>query len=144
MKNLSELFAALRQPQHGRDAAAMHDECLSCGADLRESETYRQVRVCHACRFHYTIRARARIEELAGRRRLPLIVVLASGGARMQEGPLALMQMGKIAVARERLAASRAPMLCVLTNPTLGASYSGIGALGDYVVAEPNALIGYA
>ena len=227
MKNLAELFAALRQPQHARDAAlAPVDDCISCGADLRESESYRRVRVCHACRFHYTIGARERIEtlvdlgtfhernrslisidpisfarsykkrlfdeerrtgladaivtgtakmngrdvvlavidfrflggtigsvvgekltqamEMAARERHPLVAVLASGGARIQEGPLALLQMAKIALARQRLAAAGVPFLCVLTNPTLGAAYTAIGALADFAIGEPGAIIGYA
>lgn len=227
MKNLSELFAALRQPPHGRDLAlTTHDTCIACGANLRESETYQQVRVCHVCRFHYTIGARRRIEALAdpgtfresnrslisidpiafakeykrrlfeeerrtgladaivtgsakldgrevvlavidfrfmggsigsvvgekltqameraARRRHPLIAAIASGGSRMQEGPLALLQTAKIALARQRMAAAQAPFLCVLANPTLGAAYTGIGTLADYLIAEPGALIGYA
>jgi acyl-CoA carboxylase subunit beta len=227
MKNLSELFAALRQPQHGRDTAfATQDECISCGADLRESEVYQQVRVCHSCRFHYTIGARRRIDSLAdpgtfresnrslisidpiafakaykrrlfeeerrtgladaivtgsarldgrnvvlavldfrfmggsigsvvgekltqaieraARQRRPLIVAVASGGARMQEGPLALLQSAKVALARQRLAAARVPFLCLLANPTLGAAYTSIGAPADYLIAEPGALVGYA
>jgi acetyl-CoA carboxylase carboxyl transferase alpha subunit len=82
--------------------------------------------------------------ERAARGRRPLVAVIASGGARIQEGPLALMQMAKIAMARERLAQARAPFLCVLSNPSLGAAYTGIGALADFVIGEPGALIGYA
>src|SRR6266498_2655741 len=66
MKNLAELFAALRQPHQERDAApSVVDACLSCGADLGESSSYQETRVCHACRFHYTIGARERIRLLA-------------------------------------------------------------------------------
>ncbi|MBI2760287.1 MAG: acetyl-CoA carboxylase carboxyl transferase subunit beta [Chloroflexi bacterium] len=227
MKNLAELFAALRQPNQEREALRTAIEsCLQCSADLRESETYQQARVCHACRFHFTISARDRIGlladagtfresnramisidpiafareykrrlfdeerrtgladaivtgsavlnghavslavvdfrflggtigsvvgekltramETAARRRRPLVAVVASGGARMQEGPLALLQTAKIALARRRMAEARAPFLCVLSTPSFGAAYTSIGSLADYLIAEPGALIGYA
>jgi acetyl-CoA carboxylase carboxyl transferase alpha subunit/acetyl-CoA carboxylase carboxyl transferase beta subunit len=226
MRNLAEFIAALRQSRLGRAEDAIHDVCLACGADLRRSDAYRRLRVCGACRFHYTLGARERIDllvdpgtfretnrtlisidpiafregytqrlsdderrtgladaivtgsarvggrdvalavidvrflggtigsvvgekltramERAARRRRPLIAVIASGGVRLQEGPLALLQAGKIALARQRLARARMPFLCVLTNPTLGAAYTGIAASADYAVAEPGALIGYS
>jgi acetyl-CoA carboxylase carboxyl transferase subunit beta len=85
-----------------------------------------------------------RAMEAAARRKHPLIVVVGSAGARIQEGPLALLQTAKIAMARRRLAEARTPFVCVLTTPTLGAAYTGIAALADYLMAEPDALIGYA
>jgi acetyl-CoA carboxylase carboxyl transferase subunit beta len=82
--------------------------------------------------------------ELAARRRRPIVVVVSGGSARLQEGPLALAQLAKVAAAQRRLAAARVPMICVLANPTTGAAYAGFASLADYIVAEPGALVGYA
>jgi hypothetical protein len=76
--------------------------------------------------------------------RLPLIVVSASGGARMQEGTLALMQLAKTVAALERLRAAGVPFISVLSDPTTGGVFASFAALGDVNVAEPNALIGFA
>jgi len=73
-----------------------------------------------------------------------LIVVAASGGARMQEGALSLMQMAKTTVALERLAQRRLPYLSVLTDPTTGGVTASFATLGDIIIAEPKALIGFA
>ena len=85
-----------------------------------------------------------RAAELAAERRVPLIVVSASGGARMQEGILSLMQMAKISAALARLRAKRLPYLSVLTDPTTGGVTASFAMLGDLNVAEPGALIGFA
>ena len=74
----------------------------------------------------------------------PLILVSTSGGARMQEGILSLMQMGKIAAALSRLSAARVPFLSVMTDPTTGGVTASYAMLGDLNVAEPGALIGFA
>jgi acetyl-CoA carboxylase carboxyl transferase subunit beta len=74
----------------------------------------------------------------------PLLVVCASGGARMQEGALSLMQMAKISSALARLAEARLPYLAVLTDPTTGGVTASFGMLGDVTIAEPGALIGFA
>jgi len=76
--------------------------------------------------------------------RLPLIIVSASGGARMQEGILSLMQMAKTAAALEQLSEARLPYLSVLTDPTTGGVTASYAMLGDMIVAEPGALIGFA
>ncbi len=76
--------------------------------------------------------------------RLPLIVVSASGGARMQEGTLALMQLAKTVAALERLRAEGVPYISILTDPTTGGVFASYAALGDVNIAEPNALIGFA
>ena len=73
-----------------------------------------------------------------------LIVVSASGGARMQEGALSLMQMGKISAALVRLSDARLPYLSVLTDPTTGGVTASFAMLGDLNIAEPGALIGFA
>ena len=86
----------------------------------------------------------ARAAERALAERKPLIVVSTSGGARMQEGILSLMQMGKISAALGRLAEGRIPYISVMTDPTTGGVTASYAMLGDLNVAEPNALIGFA
>jgi acetyl-CoA carboxylase carboxyl transferase subunit beta len=86
----------------------------------------------------------ARAAETAYATRRPLVVVSASGGARMQEGILSLMQMAKISAALGRLAAARIPYLSVLTDPTTGGVTASFAMLGDLNLAEPGALIGFA
>jgi acetyl-CoA carboxylase carboxyl transferase subunit beta len=85
-----------------------------------------------------------RAAEHALAHRLPLIIVSASGGARMQEGTLALMQLAKTVAAIERLRASGVPFISVLSDPTTGGVFASFAALGDVNLAEPNALIGFA
>ena len=76
--------------------------------------------------------------------RVPLVIVSASGGARMQEGTLALMQLAKTCAALARLAEAGVPYLSVMTDPTTGGVFASYAALGDVNLAEPNALIGFA
>ena len=76
--------------------------------------------------------------------RIPLIVVSASGGARMQEGTLALMQLAKTCAALERLRAARVPYISIMSDPTTGGVFASYAVLGDVNLAEPNALIGFA
>jgi acyl-CoA carboxylase subunit beta len=76
--------------------------------------------------------------------RIPLVVVSASGGARMQEGTLALMQLAKTLAALERLRAAGVPYISVLSDPTTGGVFASFAAVGDVNVAEPDALIGFA
>lgn len=76
--------------------------------------------------------------------RLPFICFTATGGARMQEGLLSLMQMAKTCAALTRLADDRLPFISVLTDPTMGGVSASFAMIGDVVVAEPNALIGFA
>jgi acetyl-CoA carboxylase carboxyl transferase subunit beta len=82
--------------------------------------------------------------ELALSRKLPLIIISCSGGARMMEGILSLMQMAKISAALARLDRERLPYISVLTDPTTGGVTASFAMLGDVNVAEPNALIGFA
>jgi acetyl-CoA carboxylase carboxyl transferase subunit beta len=77
-------------------------------------------------------------------RHVPLIVVSASGGARMQEGAVSLMQMAKISAALMRLDESHIPYISVLTDPTTGGVTASLAMLGDLNIAEPGALIGFA
>ena len=74
----------------------------------------------------------------------PLIIVSASGGARMQEGVLSLMQMGKVSLALAEMDKARIPYISVMTDPTTGGTTASYAMLGDLNVAEPQALIGFA
>jgi len=76
--------------------------------------------------------------------RVPLLIVSASGGARMQEGTLALMQLAKTLAALERLRASGVPFVSILSDPTTGGVFASFAAVGDVNIAEPDALIGFA
>ncbi len=82
--------------------------------------------------------------EAAIERKVPCIIFSTSGGARMQEGILALMQMAKTSAALGRLAEARLPYISVLTNPTTGGVSASYATLGDVIIAEPGALIGFA
>jgi acetyl-CoA carboxylase carboxyl transferase subunit beta len=82
--------------------------------------------------------------ELATRRKMPMVSVVSSGGARVQEGVLSLMQMAKTAAAAKRLHTQRLPHISILTNPTSGEVYASFANLGDVILAEPKALIGFA
>ncbi len=76
--------------------------------------------------------------------RLPFISVSASGGARMQEGVLSLMQMAKTCAVLTQLAKERLPYISVLTDPTMGGVSASFAMIGDVVMAEPGALVGFA
>lgn len=82
--------------------------------------------------------------ELAIEQRLPVIIVSCSGGARMMEGILSLMQMAKISAALAQLDRARLPYISVLTDPTTGGVTASFAMLGDLNIAEPKALIGFA
>jgi acetyl-CoA carboxylase carboxyl transferase subunit beta len=74
----------------------------------------------------------------------PIVIVSASGGARMMEGAVSLMQLAKISAALARLDTARVPYISVLTDPTTGGVTASFAMLGDLNVAEPGALIGFA
>jgi acetyl-CoA carboxylase carboxyl transferase subunit beta len=76
--------------------------------------------------------------------RLPMVIVCCSGGARMMEGALSLMQMAKISAALARLDRARLPYVAILTDPTTGGVTASFAMLGDLNIAEPKALIGFA
>jgi acetyl-CoA carboxylase carboxyl transferase subunit beta len=82
--------------------------------------------------------------ERAIERRLPVVIVSCSGGARMMEGALSLMQMAKISAALARLGRAQLPYVSVLTDPTTGGVTASFAMLGDINIAEPKALIGFA
>ncbi len=82
--------------------------------------------------------------ETAAQKNTPFILFAASGGARMQEGILSLMQMPRTTVAVQNLRAAKKPYIVVLTNPTTGGVTASYAMLGDIHIAEPGALIGFA
>lgn len=84
------------------------------------------------------------LAEHALSQRIPLIIVSTSGGARMQESILSLMQMAKTSAALSRLHDAGIPYISILTNPTLGGVTASFASLGDIIIAEPDALIGFA
>jgi acetyl-CoA carboxylase carboxyl transferase subunit beta len=86
----------------------------------------------------------ARCFEAALTERLPAIVVAASGGARMQEGTLSLLQLAKTTAPLARMDVAGVPFISVLTDPTTGGVLASFASLGDVIVAEPRALIGFA
>jgi acetyl-CoA carboxylase carboxyl transferase subunit beta len=85
----------------------------------------------------------ARLIELAMKERLPLIIVSSSGGARMQESTYSLMQMAKISAMLAQFDEARLPYISVLTHPTTGGVIASFAALGDIILAEKGALIGF-
>ena len=85
-----------------------------------------------------------RSAEMALAERIPLVIVTASGGARMQEGILSLMQMGKVSAALSRLGRQGLPYVAILTDPTTGGVTASFAMQGDVTLAEPKALVGFA
>lgn len=86
----------------------------------------------------------ARLIERASAEKLPLVIVCASGGARMYEGMFSLMQMAKTSAAIARYCEQRLPYISVLTHPTTAGVMASFATLGDVIIAEPGALIGFA
>ncbi|WP_127716442.1 acetyl-CoA carboxylase, carboxyltransferase subunit beta [Halobacteriovorax sp. HLS] len=86
----------------------------------------------------------AHVMDLAYERKIPAIVLCSSGGARMQEGILSLMQMAKTSASRQRLKNAGLPFISILTDPTTGGVAASYAMLGDVNIAEPKALIGFA
>ena len=86
----------------------------------------------------------ARLVDRAYKNKIPLIIVSASGGARMMEGAFSLMQMAKTSSRLARLADAKIPYISVLTDPTTGGTTASYAMLGDIHIAEPHALIGFA
>jgi acetyl-CoA carboxylase carboxyl transferase subunit beta len=85
-----------------------------------------------------------RAADRAQNNKMPFVLVTASGGARMQEGILSLMQMAKTSAAIARLNEARVPFISILADPTFGGVTASIAMLGDVIIAEPKALIGFA
>src|SRR5579864_7529642 len=130
-----------------RNGTALRDAVISAGGNLNG----RRVHIC-ALELKFiggsmgavvgeTI---TRAIERSIERKTPLIIVSASGGARMQEGAISLMQLAKISAALMRLDEARLPYISVLTDPTTGGVTASYAMLGDLNIAEPGALIGFA
>lgn len=86
----------------------------------------------------------SRLIDRALKYRLPVIIISSSGGARMMEGALSLMQMAKTSAKLSRLADAKIPYISLLTDPTTGGTTASFAMLGDFNIAEPKALIGFA
>jgi acetyl-CoA carboxylase carboxyl transferase subunit beta len=86
----------------------------------------------------------ARLIDKAYKNKIPLIIISASGGARMMEGAYSLVQMAKTSARLARLAEAKIPYISVLTDPTTGGTTASYAMLGDIHIAEPKALIGFA
>jgi acetyl-CoA carboxylase carboxyl transferase subunit beta len=229
VRNLTDRFSSVvRRSRDDEEEVTTRDTCLVCDAGLTDSRLYADFRVCHLCRFHYSMTARERIGSLAdpgsfretnrsiisldplsfssrvsykqrlfrdqrrtglteavvtgtctvggspvvlvvldfgfmggtmgcvvgekvalalehsAKRKLPTIAVVTSGGARIQEGVLSLMQMAKTSVAATQTTAKGLPFISVLANPATGQAYASFANLADIVLAEPGAIIGYS
>jgi acetyl-CoA carboxylase carboxyl transferase subunit beta len=141
---------AKRYPDRARDAGRKsgRTEAILCGEGTIQG---RPVQIC-AFEFDFmggsmgsVVGERiARAADRAIAQRTPLIIVSCSGGARMQEGLFSLMQMAKTASALARLGRAGLPYLSVLADPTTGGVSASFAMLGDVIIAEPRALIGFA
>ena len=229
VRNLTDLLSSVarRGRSEGR-VVESRKTCLVCDASLVDSQLYTQYRVCHVCRFHYSMTARERIDaladpgtfretnrslisldplsfssrvsykqrifrdqrrtglteaavtgtcsiggspavlitldfgfmggtvgcvvgekvalalELAVKKKLPAIAIVTSGGARIQEGVLSLMQMAKTSFAHSQLHDKGLPFISVLANPATGQAFASFGNLADVIVAEPGAIVGFS
>ncbi len=140
-KKYRDRLSASQQATHLRDAI------LSAGGNLHG----RRVHIC-AMELKFvggsmgTVVGEVitRAIERSLEQKVPLVIVSASGGARMQEGAVSLMQMAKISAALMRLDETRMPYISVLTDPTTGGVTASFAMLGDLNIAEPGALIGFA
>jgi acetyl-CoA carboxylase carboxyl transferase subunit beta len=124
------------------------NEAIVCGRGLLEARPLR-IAVCDFAFLGASMGSvvgekLARSVERCLAERLPLVAVTSSGGARMHEGIFSLMQMAKTSVALARLGDARLPFICVLTDPTTGGVTASWAGLGDVLIAEPGALIGFA
>jgi len=130
-----------------REATSLKDAVISAGGNLNG----RRVHICALELKFIGGSMGAAVGETITRaiersiaRNTPLIIVSASGGARMQEGAISLMQLAKIAAALMRLDEAKIPFISVLTDPTTGGVTASFAMLGDLNIAEPGALIGFA
>ena len=142
--------------------------CPRCGREIERKAVAAALSVCPLCGYHFPMGAYYRLSsvldsrflmgsmsaavgekltraiEYAARNKLPLILFAASGGARMQEGILSLMQMAKTSAALARFSEKGLLYISVLTDPTTGGVTASFASLGDVILAEPGALIGFA
>jgi len=123
-------------------------EAVVCGTGMihgiRVSLAVMDFRFCGGSMGSGTGEKITRAIEMALARKIPCIIISAAGGARMQEGIFSLMQMAKTSAALGRLAAAGIPFISILTDPTTGGVTASFATLGDVILAEPGALIGFA
>lgn len=123
-------------------------EAVVCGAGkihgIKVSVAVMDFRFCGGAMGAAVGEKITRAIEVATAKKLPCIIFSASGGARMQEGIYSLMQMAKTSAALGRLAEAKLPFISVLTHPTMGGVTASFATLGDVIIAEPGALIGFA
>ncbi|MFT3781424.1 MAG: acetyl-CoA carboxylase, carboxyltransferase subunit beta [Nibricoccus sp.] len=123
-------------------------EAVVCGTgkihDIDASVAVMDFRFCGGAMGAAAGEKITRTIETALKRKIPCIIFSASGGARMQEGIFSLMQMAKTSAALGRLSEARLPFISVLTHPTMGGVTASFATLGDVILAEPGALVGFA
>lgn len=124
------------------------DEAVECGPAQIEGHPVELARCCFSfmggSMGEVAGERLARALERAAQRRVPFVLVTATGGARMQEGMRALVQMPKLVAARRALTEAGVPFVCVLGNPTTGGLLASLGALADVTIAQAGATIGFA
>lgn len=123
-------------------------EAVVCGTgrihDIEVSVAVMDFRFCGGAMGSAVGEKITRAIETALKKGIPCIIFSASGGARMQEGIFSLMQMAKTSAALGRLAQAKLPFISVLTHPTMGGVTASFATLGDVIIAEPGALVGFA
>ena len=124
----SDALVVMAGTLFGREVVACAFEFRFMGGSMGSVVGERFVRAVHHCVEH----------------RMPLVCFAASGGARMQEGLFSLLQMAKTSAALTRLADARLPFISVLADPTTGGVSASLAMLGDVIIGEPRALIGFA
>jgi acetyl-CoA carboxylase carboxyl transferase subunit beta len=140
-KPYTESLASAREKTGMREAILTGRATIDCRAVVVGAMDFRFVGASMGSAVGEKV---ARAFELALAERAPLVLAIASGGARMQESMLSLMQMAKTAAAAARLAEARVPYIAILTNPTMGGTTASFATLGDVILAEPGARIGFA
>jgi acetyl-CoA carboxylase carboxyl transferase subunit beta len=124
----SDALVVMAGTLHGREVVACAFEFRFMGGSMGSVVGERFARAVHHCVEH----------------RMPLVCFAASGGARMQEGLFSLLQMAKTSAALTRLADAHLPFISVLADPTTGGVSASLAMLGDVIIGEPRALIGFA
>src|SRR5205823_3947659 len=130
-------------------------KCPKCDAMVLDKELDEHLKVCPNRQHHFRIGARERVHSLLEtcpfhevdadmEKALPVIIISSSGGARMYEGMFSLLQMAKTCGALAYHAKSKLPYISVLTDPTTAGVMASFASVGDLILAEPGAMIGFA